>query len=153
MPGNRVSAQSIIPVEHQCDISSDRRCVEQQAHDSTKSHRFKSNKSQLSPIDQNQCNCSLDSLCVGIVNNRSICLCRLTKMSPRRFLGSICKNNMCMNEDVCAPYNDRISFTEFTCLNECRNEAQRFQDNPICPTKIMCVCRECFYATQCQFTT
>ncbi|CAF4660973.1 unnamed protein product, partial [Rotaria magnacalcarata] len=66
MPGNRVSAQSIIPVEHQCDISSDRRCVEQQAHDSTKSHRFKSNKSQLSPIDQNQCNCSLDSLCVGI---------------------------------------------------------------------------------------
>ncbi|CAF5224595.1 unnamed protein product, partial [Rotaria magnacalcarata] len=66
MPGNRVSAQSIIPVEHQCDISSDRRCVEQQAHDSTKSHRFESNKSQLSPIDQNQCNCSLDSLCVGI---------------------------------------------------------------------------------------
>ncbi|CAF4969282.1 unnamed protein product, partial [Rotaria socialis] len=85
MSGNRVSAQLIIPVEHQCDLSSDRRCAEQQAHDSAKSHRYEANKSQLSPIDQNQCNCSLDSLCVGIVNNRSICLCPLTKMSPPTF--------------------------------------------------------------------
>ncbi|CAF3458494.1 unnamed protein product [Rotaria socialis] len=38
-------------------------------------------------------------------------------------------------------------------LNKCQNEAQCFQDNPTCPTKIMCVCRECFYGTQCQFQT
>ncbi|CAF1204614.1 unnamed protein product [Rotaria sordida] len=35
----------------------------------------------------------------------------------------------------------------------CQNEVQCFQDKPTCPTKMMCVCRECVYGTQYQFTT
>ncbi|CAF5149827.1 unnamed protein product, partial [Rotaria magnacalcarata] len=40
-------------------------------------------------LDREKCNCSSDSLCVGIFHNRSICLC--------------------------VPHNDRISLTNFTC--------------------------------------
>ncbi|CAF3551688.1 unnamed protein product [Rotaria sp. Silwood1] len=43
----------------------------------------------------------------------------------------------------------------YDCMgwNDCQNEGQCFQDHPTCPTKTMCVCRECFYGTKCQFTT
>ncbi|CAF1577492.1 unnamed protein product, partial [Rotaria magnacalcarata] len=44
-------------------------------------------------LDREKCNCSSDSLCVGIVHTRSICLC--------------------------VSHNDRISLTNFTCA--CQN--------------------------------
>ncbi|CAF0975520.1 unnamed protein product [Adineta steineri] len=43
----------------------------------------------------------------------------------------------------------------YNCLgqNDCQNDGRCFQDHPHCPTKIMCVCQECFYGDKCQFTT
>ncbi|CAF3940064.1 unnamed protein product, partial [Adineta steineri] len=37
--------------------------------------------------------------------------------------------------------------------NDCQNDGRCFQDHPHCPTKIMCVCQECFYGDKCQRTT
>ncbi|CAF1516414.1 unnamed protein product [Adineta ricciae] len=43
----------------------------------------------------------------------------------------------------------------YNCMGEniCENNGECFQDHPHCPTKIMCVCQECFYGDKCQFTT
>ncbi len=35
----------------------------------------------------------------------------------------------------------------------CKNGAQCFQDDPICPVTSICVCADCFFGTHCQFTT
>jgi hypothetical protein len=35
----------------------------------------------------------------------------------------------------------------------CENDAQCFQDDPKCPTSSICVCRECYYGSKCQFST
>ncbi|CAF0930165.1 unnamed protein product [Adineta steineri] len=37
--------------------------------------------------------------------------------------------------------------------NTCENGAKCFQDNLKCPQASICMCPECFYGTQCQFTT
>ncbi|CAF0839228.1 unnamed protein product [Adineta steineri] len=37
--------------------------------------------------------------------------------------------------------------------NTCENGAKCFQDNLKCPQASLCMCPECFYGTQCQFTT
>jgi hypothetical protein len=68
------------------------------------------------PIIRDKYNCSPDFICVGFTNNQSICLGPLTKMSPRCFLKSICQTNTCMNEGLCVPDNDRISFPSFICI-------------------------------------
>jgi hypothetical protein len=62
------------------------------------------------------CDCSPDSLCLGIVSQRSICLCPLNKMGPRCFLRSICQENPCQNGGYCVPEDDRISMSNFTCV-------------------------------------
>lgn len=35
----------------------------------------------------------------------------------------------------------------------CENEGHCLQDRPTCPVSTMCICTECFYGSQCQFTT
>ena len=41
------------------------------------------------------------------------------------------------------------------CLGKsgCENEGQCFQDDPNCPKRSVCLCRECFYGRSCQFYT
>jgi hypothetical protein len=67
-------------------------------------------------IRNNECDCSSDSLCLGVLNKRSICLCPLNKIGPRCFLRSICQENPCKNGGYCVPEDDRISMNNFTCV-------------------------------------
>ncbi|CAF4318425.1 unnamed protein product, partial [Rotaria sp. Silwood2] len=37
--------------------------------------------------------------------------------------------------------------------NYCENDGECFQDDPKCPTSSACSCKECYYGSQCQFST
>ncbi|UJR07008.1 hypothetical protein I4U23_011297 [Adineta vaga] len=37
--------------------------------------------------------------------------------------------------------------------NYCENQGQCFQNNATCPTKLTCICRDCYYGGKCQFST
>ncbi|CAF3088932.1 unnamed protein product [Rotaria sp. Silwood2] len=129
MPVNRESALLVIPALHNCYRTCNSKYHEQKRNSNIESCRCKSNHSRLISINQDQCNCSPDSICVGLVNNRSICLCPLTKASPRCFLNSICQVNVCLNQGVCVPENDRISLTNFTCICQDAFTGQRCEEN------------------------
>ena len=63
------------------------------------------------------CNCASDSICVGLSNNRSICICPLGKFGPRCFLTrSSCQPNPCQNSGLCVPTDVRIGEYNFTCI-------------------------------------
>ncbi|CAF4619761.1 unnamed protein product [Rotaria sp. Silwood2] len=116
MPVNRESAILTIPASQNCHKTCNSKYREQFKSNKIESCRCKSNHSEIVYINQDQCNCSPDSICVGIANNRSICLCPLTKISPRCLLNSICQTDVCSNRGVCVPDDDRISLTNFTCI-------------------------------------
>ena len=63
------------------------------------------------------CNCASNSNCVGLSNNRSICVCPVGVFGPRCFLTrSSCQPDPCMNEAMCVPTDIRISEQNFTCI-------------------------------------
>ncbi len=65
-----------------------------------------------------KCNCSPQSLCMGSVNNRSICLCPSGTFGSRCFLTqSICQSQPCHNGGQCIP-NDfgRKNNLEYVCV-------------------------------------
>jgi hypothetical protein len=70
----------------------------------------------IESIRENDCNCSSSSICIGIVNHRSICLCSFNKSGPRCFLPSACQSNPCYNGGQCIPEDDRWSINRFICL-------------------------------------
>jgi len=37
--------------------------------------------------------------------------------------------------------------------NYCENDGQCFQNNETCPTKLTCICQDCYYGAKCQFST
>ena len=43
----------------------------------------------------------------------------------------------------------------FDCQGQsvCENHAQCFQDSARCPRRSLCICRDCYYGTRCQFST
>jgi hypothetical protein len=68
------------------------------------------------------CQCSLDSLCIGISsNNRSICVCPVHKFGPRCFLtDGICEiknKSKCENGGQCiSNFDYKVSNEEFYCI-------------------------------------
>ena len=68
--------------------------------------------------------CSFDSICIGRIDHRSICLCPLTKSGPRCFLRSSCPLNACQNNGQCIPADT---------------------------SDYHCICSEAFYGSKCQF--
>ncbi|CAF3755215.1 unnamed protein product, partial [Rotaria sp. Silwood1] len=66
---------------------------------------------------KNSCDCSPDSIYVGIVNNRSICICPLDKFGPRCYLKRTgCISNLCSNSSRCIANDETYSETEYYCL-------------------------------------
>ena len=63
--------------------------------------------------DSYKCDCSPHSLCVGLWNNRSICVCPLHKFGPRCYLtSSVCEQKTikkCQNGGQCIPSDVRIA--------------------------------------------
>lgn len=65
------------------------------------------------------CRCSSDALCVGVIFNRSICLCPVNRSGSRCLLRSICETtNPCENGGLCTPHE--IDPYRFTC--RCPNQ-------------------------------
>ena len=53
------------------------------------------------------CTCASDSLCLGVIHNRSTCLCPLHKYGPRCLLSSACQSNSCqITENMCVPMDN-----------------------------------------------
>ncbi|CAF1402320.1 unnamed protein product [Adineta ricciae] len=73
-------------------------------------------------------NCSSDSLCIGFVNNRPICICPLTKHGPRCLLTSLCVPNACENDGQCVPNH----------VNGLENTYN-------------CICSSSYFGTRCQY--
>ncbi|UJR19833.1 hypothetical protein I4U23_022966 [Adineta vaga] len=66
---------------------------------------------------QSNCDCSDNSLCIGSIHNRSICICPLYKFGSYCYLTqSVCQPETCKNQGTCVPTDERISNTEFTCI-------------------------------------
>ncbi|CAF2441824.1 unnamed protein product [Rotaria sp. Silwood2] len=60
--------------------------------------------------------CSSDSICVGTVKNRPICICSLTKFGPRCLLTSLCTINACENNGQCISTDISFSNTDYACI-------------------------------------
>ncbi|CAF1930259.1 unnamed protein product [Rotaria magnacalcarata] len=73
MPVNHASTQLTIPARYHCHIPCNLRHHKQQTIVNIDSCQCPSKKSEFSFINQNKCDCSPDSICVGIINNRLIC--------------------------------------------------------------------------------
>jgi hypothetical protein len=80
-------------------------------------------------VQNNDCNCSPDSVCLGAVNNRSICVCPISKYGPRCLLHSICQNDTCKSGGLCISADDQWSFNTTACIckqgysgNTCEHE-------------------------------
>ncbi|UJR24775.1 hypothetical protein I4U23_006149 [Adineta vaga] len=73
--------------------------------------------------------CSIDSLCIGSMNNRSICICPLMKFGRRCSLTSVCPENACENNGQCIS-SDLMS---------------------ISTKEYSCICSEYYYGSRCQY--
>ena len=67
-------------------------------------------------VREGRCQCSFDSLCLGLVGRQSICVCPRSKTGPRCFLRSICTAETCHNGGECLPEDYRVSRETFLCL-------------------------------------
>jgi hypothetical protein len=84
---------------------------------------------------KNDCNCSPDSVCVGTVNNRSICVCPMNTFGPRCYLkNTVCMENPCHNGSTCVPTDVKISESQYWCVcpngligSRCENLNQRIE--------------------------
>jgi hypothetical protein len=66
---------------------------------------------------RNKCDCSSDSKCIGIVNNRSVCICPLDKFGPRCYMKKTsCATISCPHTGRCIPGNETFSSKEYFCL-------------------------------------
>ncbi|CAF1219019.1 unnamed protein product [Rotaria sordida] len=54
---------------YHCEILCNSRYYEQKGNNNIGSCQCELNNSEMTPIDQDQCNCSLDSICIGILNH------------------------------------------------------------------------------------
>jgi hypothetical protein len=63
------------------------------------------------------CNCAFNSVCIGSIGNRSICVCPIGRFGPRCLLQNpVCQSNTCKNGGQCIPVDERILENQFTCL-------------------------------------
>ncbi|CAF1027141.1 unnamed protein product [Rotaria sordida] len=119
LPINRLVAQLNIPyrqveIDHSCNLKcrNNDRCMKYvnteiffcQCHDNW--------SGTLCDIPTNCADYSTDSICIGSMNNQSICVCPNNKFGPRCLLTS-CLSNTCQN-------NGRLTKKKFSCI--CPNE-------------------------------
>jgi hypothetical protein len=59
--------------------------------------------------------CSLDSICAGVIHNRSICICPLHKGGPRCLLKFTCPKDFCDNNAECLVLDDGMNEYSYAC--------------------------------------
>lgn len=67
-------------------------------------------------IPENCKDCSADSICVGSVANRSICVCPRTKFGSRCLLTYTCPSDTCKNNGSCIVTHVSFSEQSFICI-------------------------------------
>ncbi|CAM4805094.1 unnamed protein product [Rotaria magnacalcarata] len=60
--------------------------------------------------------CSADSMCIGSIQNRSICVCPLNKFGLRCLLTYSCPANFCKNEGKCIVIDERMIEQSYRCI-------------------------------------
>ena len=60
--------------------------------------------------------CSLGSLCVGAIRNRSICVCPIGRFGSRCLLKHSCPVNYCANNGQCIVINERMIEASYICF-------------------------------------
>lgn len=60
--------------------------------------------------------CSSDSICAGIIHNRSICICPFHKSGPRCLLQLSCPTDICMNNADCLVIDESGGFFPYICI-------------------------------------
>ncbi|CAF3346667.1 unnamed protein product [Rotaria socialis] len=61
-------------------------------------------------------NCSSNSICVGTIQNRPICVCRLGKFGPRCLLDQSCPEKFCENDGRCVMIDERMINKSYVCI-------------------------------------
>ncbi|CAF4480942.1 unnamed protein product [Didymodactylos carnosus] len=100
----------------------------------------------------------------NLLNTTFLSYSRLHRIKYYPLLCRQYKQLMCFYDEMymCICDLDRFSncllfnhSTTYDCQgdSDCKNDAQCFQDNATCPSVTICVCRECYYGTKCQFST
>ncbi|CAF1600432.1 unnamed protein product [Rotaria sp. Silwood1] len=122
LPVNKISAHLTIPVDavsfvNNCPIFCGHgQCLTYVNNRSQYFCHCNSGWSGVNCTISYKCDCSLDSICLDHMNNRSICLCSLRKYGQRCRLPSICQKELCKNNGLCIPDDQRISINSFQCL-------------------------------------
>ncbi|CAF0844325.1 unnamed protein product [Adineta steineri] len=116
MPVNRMSALLTIPTYQDCRLLCSDKYLDSLRNVHTDSCQCHPDRATSISTIKYKCNCSPDSICVDFINNRSICLCSLTKVGPRCYLNSICQMDTCKNKGICVPSDPRHSLANFTCV-------------------------------------
>ncbi|CAF3392344.1 unnamed protein product [Rotaria socialis] len=66
---------------------------------------------------KNKCDYSSDSICIAVVNNRSLCICPLNKFGPRCYLKKTsCIAKSCPVNGRCIPGDEKYAENEYFCL-------------------------------------
>ncbi|CAF0915257.1 unnamed protein product [Adineta steineri] len=116
MPVNRMSALLTIPTYQNCRLLCSDKYLKSLGNVKIDSCQCHPDRATSISIIKYKCNCSPNSICVGLINNRSICLCSLAKVGPRCYLNSICQMDTCKNKGICVPSDPRHSVANFTCV-------------------------------------
>ncbi|CAF4604191.1 unnamed protein product [Rotaria socialis] len=91
---------------------------------------------------KNKCDYSSDSICIAVVNNRSLCICPLNKFGPRCYL----KKTSCIAKSC--PVNGR-------CIpgyggSKCKDRVMKIE---LHFSRKLFIPQEYYYGSRCQFTT
>jgi hypothetical protein len=131
LPVNRVSAELTIPAQRNCSLLCNHKYSKSLNAVDIESCGCSSNRSDMISTIQDEYNCSTDSIWVGFVNNRSICLCSLKKVGLRCLFNSICQVNKCENGGVCVPNDTRNSVPDFVCVCPEGFSGKRCENNDV----------------------
>ena len=122
LPVNRVTSSLVVPLE-EASITGNcqTHCVHGQCikfiNSNKQSCRCEANWFGARCETRLNCDCSPDSLCIGITENRSICICSIQKFGPRCLLTrTACDRSMCLHGGICVPDDERASSTLFRCI-------------------------------------
>ncbi|CAF2850740.1 unnamed protein product [Rotaria sp. Silwood2] len=109
----------------------------------------------------------LDQRCFSITELHNSTLTNLGYLRRTKYYPLLCRQYLRMmcfydNDLICICDVDRFSncfffnhTMNYDCQGRhyCENDGQCFQNNETCPTKLTCVCPNCYYGTKCQFST
>lgn len=60
--------------------------------------------------------CSRDSICLGLIEHRPICVCPLNRVGPRCLLTAACPPDRCMNEGQCVLLDHNAYANNYICI-------------------------------------